>query len=87
MQVEGPDMKEALQDDFRQWYMEHKRKTGAFPEFPDQKVWEKSGFKFTSFDPSKLQEEEVAVKEQAEPKDAKKKPEAKKSDKKGKEDV
>jgi hypothetical protein len=66
--------------------MEHKRKSGSFPDFPDQKIWEKSGFKFTSFDISKPKEEEIPVKE-VEAKDAKKKPEAKKSDKKGKDDV
>ncbi|KND02216.1 uncharacterized protein SPPG_02701 [Spizellomyces punctatus DAOM BR117] len=46
MRVEGPDMKEALQDSFRQWYMEYKRINSKFPDFPADKVWQEPGFKF-----------------------------------------
>ena len=46
MKIEGPDMKESIQDSFRQWYMEHKRIFGKFPEFPEDEVWQKSGFAF-----------------------------------------
>ncbi|KAL2917952.1 COPII coat Sec23p-Sfb3p heterodimer component [Polyrhizophydium stewartii] len=47
LKVEGPDMKEAIQDDFRQWYMEFKRVNGKFPDFPEEEIWQKPGFKFT----------------------------------------
>jgi IQ and AAA domain-containing protein len=50
LRVEGPDMKEAMQDDFRQWYMEHKRANGIFPEFPKEEVWQLPGFKFSGVD-------------------------------------
>ena len=42
-------MKEFIQDDFRQWYMEFKREHGKFPDFPEEQVWKQSGFKFTEF--------------------------------------
>lgn len=56
-------MKEAMQDDFRQWYMEHKRSHGVFPEFPKEEVWQHSGFKFTSLDNATNLVETTAVKE------------------------
>lgn len=40
-------MKEAIQDDFRQWYMEYKRVNGSFPEFPEESVWRQTAFKFS----------------------------------------
>lgn len=46
--VEGPDMKESIQDSFRQWYMEHKRIFGKFPEFPEDETWQKPGFQFVA---------------------------------------
>ena len=46
MKIEGPDIKETMQDSFRQWYMEHKRIFGKFPDFPDDEIWQKDGFKF-----------------------------------------
>lgn len=51
--VEGPDMKESMQDSFRQWYMDHKRSTGKFPEFPDDEVWQQPGFKFDALNRAK----------------------------------
>ncbi|ORY51588.1 hypothetical protein BCR33DRAFT_752854 [Rhizoclosmatium globosum] len=44
--VEGPDMKENMQDSFRQWYMEYKRVNGKFPDFPEDSVWQMPGFQF-----------------------------------------
>ena len=41
-------MKESIQDAFRLWYMEHKRIYGKFPEFPDDEVWQKVGFRFVA---------------------------------------
>lgn len=46
MKIEGPDMKESIQDSFRLWYMEHKRIYGKFPEFPEDEVWKQAGFHF-----------------------------------------
>lgn len=46
LKIEGPDMKEAIQDSFRLWYMEHKRIYGKFPEFPEDEVWKQAGFTF-----------------------------------------
>lgn len=48
MKVEGPDLKEGIQDNFRQWYMEAKRTTGNLPEFPADEEWQKSDFKFSN---------------------------------------
>jgi len=44
--VEGSDMKETLQDNFRQWYMEYKKVTGKFPEFPPDKTWQQPDYRF-----------------------------------------
>ncbi|KAJ3140041.1 Dynein regulatory complex protein 11 [Physocladia obscura] len=44
--VEGPDMKETMQDNFRQWYMEYKRVNGKFPDFPPDTLWQQPGFQF-----------------------------------------
>ncbi|KAI9190051.1 hypothetical protein H9P43_001484 [Blastocladiella emersonii ATCC 22665] len=44
--VEGPDMKESYQDAFRQWYMDFKRDTSKFPDFPPDEEWKLPGFKF-----------------------------------------
>jgi len=47
LRIEGPDMKEVIQDDFRQWYMEYKRINGKFPDFPEEEVWAREDFKFS----------------------------------------
>ncbi|KAJ3355843.1 Dynein regulatory complex protein 11 [Entophlyctis luteolus] len=44
--IEGPDMKESMQDSFRQWYMEYKRVNGKFPDFPPDSLWQQPGFQF-----------------------------------------
>uniref|UniRef100_A0A3Q3L367 Dynein regulatory complex protein 11-like n=1 Tax=Mastacembelus armatus TaxID=205130 RepID=A0A3Q3L367_9TELE len=36
LDVEGTDIKEALQDQIRQWFIECRDATGRFPEFPDE---------------------------------------------------
>lgn len=46
MLVEGPEFRETLQDEFRQWYMDIKRQTGKFPDFPDMEEWSKPQFSF-----------------------------------------
>jgi len=35
-QTEGPDMKERLQDQIRQWFIECRNVTQKFPDFPDE---------------------------------------------------
>jgi hypothetical protein len=72
LRMEGPDIKEAIQDDFRQWYMEYKRINGKFPEFPAEEDWKKPDFKFT-VEEKKQEVEPVAEKD----KKAEKKPEKK----------
>jgi hypothetical protein len=65
LRMEGPDMKEAIQDDFRQWYMEYKRINGKFPDFPSEAVWKLPEFRF-SVDynhEAKLNEEEKTEKD------------------------
>ncbi|KAJ3249433.1 Dynein regulatory complex protein 11 [Chytriomyces hyalinus] len=52
--VEGPDMKENMQDNFRQWYMEYKRVHGKFPDFPEDSVWQQPGFQIGITDDGKL---------------------------------
>merc|ERR1711879_778122 len=35
-ETEGPDMKETMMDQIRQWFIECRDATGKFPEFPDE---------------------------------------------------
>ncbi|KAJ3030613.1 UNVERIFIED_CONTAM: Dynein regulatory complex protein 11 [Siphonaria sp. JEL0065] len=77
--VEGPDMKENMQDSFRQWYMEFKRVNGKFPDFPDDSVWQLPGFQFGMPPPVSAEPVEAAT---PSGKDKKGKKEEKKKDKK-----
>lgn len=52
LKVEGPDMKESIQDSFRQWYMEYKRINGKLPDFPDDEVWKQNDFQFAIQQPN-----------------------------------
>jgi hypothetical protein len=81
LRMEGPDIKEAIQDDFRQWYMEYKRIYGNFPEFPKEEQWKKPDFKFTVEKNS-----EVTTTVAVEPSKKDKKEEPKKDKKKGDEE-
>lgn len=62
--VQGPAIKEALQDSFRQWYMEFKRQNGKFPEFPPEALWKRPDFYFGMPNPAAYEEsnEQVGVK-------------------------
>lgn len=86
MRVEGPDMKEAMQDDFRQWYMEHKRAHGVFPEFPSEEVWQQSGFKFSQAEAIAQTLLEAATSKEEKPETPSKKTPDKKEKKGAKED-
>merc|ERR1712062_942594 len=35
-ETEGPDMKETMQDQIRQWFIECRDATGKFPDYPDE---------------------------------------------------
>jgi hypothetical protein len=48
LRMEGPDMKQTIQDEFRHWYMEYKRINGKFPDFPEDEVWQRPDFKFSA---------------------------------------
>lgn len=37
-EVEGPDMREHMQDEIRKWFIEVRDATGKFPEYPDDEV-------------------------------------------------
>ena len=45
--VEGPDMKEEIQDKFRQYYLEYKNKNQLFPDFPEEQDFLKPTFQFS----------------------------------------
>ncbi|KAI9336953.1 hypothetical protein BDR26DRAFT_864270 [Obelidium mucronatum] len=83
--VEGPDMKENMQDSFRQWYMEFKRVNGKFPDFPDDSLWQLPGFQFGMPPPVSAEPVEATTpsgKDKKGGKKEEKKKEAKKDDKK-----
>ncbi|KAJ3116840.1 Dynein regulatory complex protein 11 [Phlyctochytrium bullatum] len=50
LKVEGPDMKEGMQDNFRQWYIEYRKIHGKFPDFPPDRVWQQPKFQFSLTD-------------------------------------
>ncbi|KAM4024299.1 dynein regulatory complex protein 11 isoform 2-T2 [Anomaloglossus baeobatrachus] len=77
-ETEGLDIKETLQDQIRQWFIECRHATGKFPDFPDE---EDGGSKaiFAQKTPEEVAAE-LAAKEEA--KDKKKKEKGKKEKKK-----
>lgn len=80
--VEGPDMRESIQDSFRQWYMEFKRIHGKFPEFPSDKQWQQPGFQF-SVEDSKVSNDEDESEKPSTAESAADKKEVKKEDEEG----
>ena len=44
--MEGPDIREELQDAFRQWYMDYKKQNDKLPDFPEDDEYTKPEFKF-----------------------------------------
>jgi IQ and AAA domain-containing protein len=44
--AEEQDIKQSFKDEFRQWYIEHKKRSGKFPEFPIDEEWQRQDFKF-----------------------------------------
>eukprot|EP00112_Aurelia_sp_Birch-Aquarium-sp1_P000787 Seg1077.3 transcript_id=Seg1077.3/GoldUCD/mRNA.D3Y31 product="Dynein regulatory complex protein 11" protein_id=Seg1077.3/GoldUCD/D3Y31 len=81
-EIEGPEMKEKMQDQIRQWFIECRDATGKFPEYPTVDEGGSAGI-FTDKTPAQL-EEEARLKEEA--KGKKKKGGKGKKDKKDKKD-
>ncbi|XP_053569472.1 dynein regulatory complex protein 11 [Bombina bombina] len=81
-ETEGLDMKETLQDQIRQWFIECRHATGKFPDFPDE---EDGGSKaiFAQKTPEQVAAE-LAAKEEAKEKKKKDKGKKEKGKKKGK---
>ncbi|XP_075440584.1 IQ and AAA domain-containing protein 1-like [Ascaphus truei] len=78
--TQGPDMKETLRDQIRQWLIECRDKTGRFPEFPDE---ESGGSRLicTEKTPEQLQAEmQQKENEKLNKKDTKKKGKGKKTE-------
>ncbi|KAG1973514.1 dynein regulatory complex protein 11 isoform X2 [Pimephales promelas] len=68
-EVEGPEMKETMKDQIRQWFIECRDATGSFPDYPEEEDGG-SALIFTEKTPEELAEE-LAAKEED---DANKKP-------------
>ncbi|XP_076009463.1 dynein regulatory complex protein 11 [Genypterus blacodes] len=60
--VEGPDMRENIKDQIRQWFMECRNATGSFPDYPDEEDGG-SALIFAEKNPQELVEE-IAAKEE-----------------------
>ncbi|XP_044182545.1 dynein regulatory complex protein 11-like [Acropora millepora] len=81
-EIEGPDMKENMQDQIRQWFIECRDKTGKFPDYPDDDEGGSAAI-FKEKDPGEMEKEEAQKDEEG----GKKKKGAKgKKDKKEKKD-
>jgi hypothetical protein len=72
LRMEGTDMKEAIQDDFRQWYMEYKRINGKFPAFPMEEEWQQPNFRFSIDNVGSIQKVEAEKPAKSKDKDKKK---------------
>ncbi|CAK8678578.1 unnamed protein product [Clavelina lepadiformis] len=77
-QVEGPDIKETMQDQIRQWFIECRDATGKFPDYPD----EEDGGSAILFKEKTPEEIEAEMKEKEEKGKGKKGKKGKKSGKK-----
>jgi len=86
--VEGPEMRESMQDQIRQWFIESRDATGKFPEYPTEEEGG-SALIFREKDPAELEEElrkkeEEKAKGSAKGKKGKKGKDKEKKEKKGK---
>merc|ERR1739848_621570 len=83
-EVEGPEMREGMQDQVRQWFIESRDATGKFPEFPTEDEGGSAAI-FRVKDPAELEAEAKAKEEEKGGKGKKGgKKSAKKKEKKGK---
>jgi len=55
-EIEGPEMKEQMQDQIRQWFIECRDATGKFPEYPTEDEGGSAAI-FTQKDPAQVEEE------------------------------
>lgn len=83
-ETEGPDMKETMMDQIRQWFIECRDTTGKFPEYPDDDDGGSAAI-FKQKDPAEL-ENELAGKEDGKKGKKDKKGKKGKKDKKDKKD-
>ncbi|XP_033028258.1 dynein regulatory complex protein 11 isoform X2 [Lacerta agilis] len=81
-EIEGPDIKESLQDQIRQWFIECRHMTGRFPDYPDEEQGG-SAVLFAEKTPEEVAAEIIA-KEEEELKKKKKKKGKKEKKEKGK---
>ncbi|XP_019483866.1 PREDICTED: IQ and AAA domain-containing protein 1 [Hipposideros armiger] len=83
--IEGPDIKENLQDQIRRWFIECRNLTGAFPDYPDVEEGG-SAIIFSNKTPQQVIDDIIAHQEDEEKNKRKKKEKkAKKGKEKGKE--
>ncbi|XP_060737548.1 dynein regulatory complex protein 11 [Tachysurus vachellii] len=85
-ETEGPDMKEMLKDQIRQWFIECHDATGSFPEYPDEEAGG-SAVIFANKTPEQLMEELEAKEKEEEDNKVKEKEEQKGKGKKEKVDA
>uniref|UniRef100_A0A8D0E7B9 IQ motif containing with AAA domain 1 n=1 Tax=Salvator merianae TaxID=96440 RepID=A0A8D0E7B9_SALMN len=87
-EIEGPDIKESLQDQIRQWFIECRHITGRFPDYPDEEQGG-SATLFSEKTPEEVAAELLAKEEEEQKKKKKKKgkKEKKKKEKKKGKDV
>ncbi|XP_063173921.1 dynein regulatory complex protein 11 [Candoia aspera] len=71
-EIEGPDIKESLQDQIRQWFIECRHITGRFPDFPDEEEGG-SAVLFSEKTPEEVAAELTAKAEEEQKKKGKKK--------------
>ncbi|CAO2625404.1 Dynein regulatory complex protein 11 [Lemmus lemmus] len=77
-QIEGPDIKENLQDQIRQWFIECRNLTGTFPDYPNEEEGG-SAIIFSNKTPEQVIEDILASQEEEEKLKKKKKKEEKES--------
>ncbi|XP_067250755.1 dynein regulatory complex protein 11 [Chanodichthys erythropterus] len=82
-EVEGPEMKETMKDQIRQWFIECRDATGSFPDYPEEEDGG-SALIFAEKTPEELAEELAAKEEEDANKKPKGKEEIKEKGKKGK---
>ncbi|XP_065103972.1 dynein regulatory complex protein 11 [Paramisgurnus dabryanus] len=82
-EVEGPEIKEAMKDQIRQWFLECRDATGSFPDYPEEEDGG-SALLFADKTPEQLAEELAAKEEEDANKKQKGKEEVKEKGKKNK---
>ncbi|XP_062971937.1 dynein regulatory complex protein 11 [Elgaria multicarinata webbii] len=71
-EIEGPDIKESLQDQIRQWFIECRHVTGKFPDYPDEEQGGSAAL-FSEKTPEEVAAELAAKEEEEQKKKGKKK--------------